>query len=73
MFGGRVLKAFSSLRGGTDGEDAYTSVAGDEVTFAAADPVRLAAEGTAMGQDFLGSAGDTSSPRTGTILGTELI
>jgi hypothetical protein len=46
MFGGRVLKTFSSGRGGTDGEGAYDGVAGDGVSFAAGGPVRLAAEGT---------------------------
>ena len=73
MFSRGVLKAFSSMRGGTDAEGACTSGAGDEVTFAAADPVRLAAEGTALGQGIFNSAGDMASPRTGTILGTEMI
>ena len=44
-FSGRVLGAFSSGRGGTDGESAYDSVAGGDVTFAAGGPVRGAAGG----------------------------
>lgn len=46
MFNGHVFEAFCSGRGGTDGEAAYDSLAGDEVTFAAGGPMRCAAEGT---------------------------
>jgi hypothetical protein len=35
--------------------------------------VRLAAEGTAKGKGFFGCAGNNSSPRTGTLSGTETI
>jgi hypothetical protein len=73
MFGGGVPEAFSSGRGGTNGEGAYDSVAGDEVAFAAGGSVRHAAEGTARGEGFFGCAGNTSSPRTGILSGTETI
>jgi len=73
MLGESVLEAFSSARGSTEGEGAYDSVGGDEGAFAAADPVTLAAEGTVMGKGFFGCAGEVSSPRTGTLNGTETI
>ena len=71
MLGGSVLEAFSSVRGSAEGEGAYDSGAGDEGAFAAADPVTLAAEGTVMGKVFVGCAGEFSSPRTGTLNGTQ--
>ncbi len=46
MFGEGVLEAFSLGRGGTNGEGAYDSVAGEEVTLAAGGPVRIAGEST---------------------------
>lgn len=46
MFSGRALKAFSAGRGGTVGKGAGDIATGDEVTFAAGGPVRLATEST---------------------------
>jgi hypothetical protein len=73
MFSRGVLESFSWGRKDADGEGAYESVAGDEVAFAAGGSVRLAAEGTARGKGFFGCAGNTSSPRTGILSGTETI
>ena len=73
MFNGGVLEAFSSARGGTDGEGAYDGVAGGEGAFAAGGPVRRATEGTASGKGSFDCTGNTSSPRAGTLSGTETI
>lgn len=69
IFVGGVLDAFAAGRGGVYGKGARDSVAGDEVTFAAGGPGRLAGEGAARGKGFAGWTGDTSSRRAGTLTG----
>ena len=68
MFSGRVLKPFSSGRGGTDGKGADDIATGDKFTFAAGGPERLAAGGGSGALSLGitgGAAGAGLSPREG--------
>ena len=64
MFSGRVGEAFASGRGGTGGEAAYDSVAGDAVALAVEGPAGRAAEGTG-GELSLETTGCGVAPGSG--------